>query len=319
MVRALAVVATCAVLAGGARADKLGDAKKELEAVRYDDAQKLLLAALQEGGNSPAALAEIYKLAASTAIVLGQREVAEQYYRRWIAIDPHAALPQTLAPKLREPFVAAQAYMAAHGQLVVRLSRSATVVDIAVESDPLAMVAAVAIAPGAPVRLGVDRTAHLVVPVGARDVVVLVLDETGNHVRELAAPEAPAAPPPPPPPPPPPAPPEAVETPLYRNWLVYAIPAGASFVVGAGFGLAAGSANGSLGNVITTHGFYGDALADQHSRDRDATIANGFFLGAAVLGAAAVIAYTTRPGREATIVTPTAAPGAVGVALSRAW
>jgi hypothetical protein len=315
MVRALVVIVMCA---GAAHADKLDDAKKALDAVRYDDAQKLLLAGLDAGGNSPAALAEIYKLAASTAIVLGQRDVAEQYYRRWIAVDPHAALPQTLAPKLREPFVAAQSYMAAHGQLVVRLSRrSATDVDVAVESDPLAMAAAVAIAPGAPVRLGVDHRAHLVAPAGARDVVVLVLDETGNHLRELPAGEASPEQQQPPPTPEKPHPP--AKTPLYREWLAYTLPGAAAFVVGLGFATAASSADGQVQNVIATHGFYGDALAAQQRRDRDATIADGFFLGAAALGAAAVIVYVTRPQPEATIVTPTVAPGALGVTVSRAW
>lgn len=116
LARALVVCALCA-LAAPARADssKLAQARQAIAEVRYTEAQGLLVAALQEGGNSPAAVAEIYQLSARAAAVLREPDLAQQYYCRWLALDPDARLPDGEAPKLRERFVAAQAYMAAHG------------------------------------------------------------------------------------------------------------------------------------------------------------------------------------------------------------
>jgi len=65
--RALAVVAVLA-LATPAHADnpKLEQARKAIDEVRFDDAQRLLVGALADGGNSPSGVREIYKLSAST-------------------------------------------------------------------------------------------------------------------------------------------------------------------------------------------------------------------------------------------------------------
>ena len=99
------------VFAGSARGDtaKLARARQAIETLQYDTAQKLLIDALDDGANSPADVAEIYRLSASTAVVLESGDVAEQYYRRWLALDPTASLSSDLAPKIRDPFVRAQA------------------------------------------------------------------------------------------------------------------------------------------------------------------------------------------------------------------
>ena len=116
---ALSLAVALGLAAVPVRADSphLAEARRAVEAVDYDAARRLLVDALHDGGNSLAAVREIYRLSARAAVVLDQRELAEQYYRRWLAIDPDAALPDDTAPKLREPFVAAQAYSAAHGRL----------------------------------------------------------------------------------------------------------------------------------------------------------------------------------------------------------
>ncbi|HEV7558560.1 MAG TPA: hypothetical protein VGO00_23985, partial [Kofleriaceae bacterium] len=130
------------VLVLGTRAyagsSKLAEARDAIAAVRYNDAQPLLAAALDEGGNHPAEVIEIYRLSASTAIVLGQPDVADQFYRRWLALAPDATLPDTVAPKLREPFKVAQLYMASRGRLVVDVHRktvgSSDQIDVVVET-----------------------------------------------------------------------------------------------------------------------------------------------------------------------------------------
>jgi len=183
--RALAVVAVLA-LATPAHADspKLEQARKAIDEVRFDDAQRLLVGALADGGNSPSGVREIYKLSASTAVVLGQREVGEQYFRRWLALDAAAALGTDVAPKLREPFEAAQAYIAAHGRLNATATwLSTTELDVAV-SEPFAMATSVSIAGGTPVALSTEHRARLP-SATSRPVTVVVFDDHANHLIEL--------------------------------------------------------------------------------------------------------------------------------------
>ncbi len=193
MTRALTVV-TMLVIAATAHADspKLEQARRAIDEVRFDDAQRLLVGALAEGGNSPAAVREIYKLSASTAVVLGQREVGEQNYRRWLALDASASIGADVAPKLREPFEAAQAYIAAHGRLAATATRvSASDLDIVV-TDPLAMAVSATIIGSRPVPLSTERRARLA-PSGAGTVRVAVLDDHGNRLLELQTAAAPVA------------------------------------------------------------------------------------------------------------------------------
>jgi hypothetical protein len=128
------IVLAITACAGYARADnaKLVDARREIAAVHYDVARGLLVEALEVGGSSPAELYEIYRLSASTAVVLGHADLAEQFYRRWLAVDPRAALGDDESPKLRAPFVAAQAYIQGHGRLVVSAVASGDQTDVAV-------------------------------------------------------------------------------------------------------------------------------------------------------------------------------------------
>lgn len=185
MTRALAVLALLA-FAAPAHADspKLDQARKAIDDVRFDEAQRLLVGALNDGGNSTAAVREIYRLSASTALVLGQREVGEQYYRRWLALDAGAAVGADVAPKLREPFEAAQAYIAAHGRLTATATwRSATELEVSV-SEPFTMAASAMTAGGQPVALSTEHRARLS-PSGTSPVTVVIVDDHANHLLEL--------------------------------------------------------------------------------------------------------------------------------------
>ena len=187
----LGLLGLLAALPARADSPKLVDARRAVEAVDYEAARRLLLEALRDGDNSPAAVGEIYRLSARTAIVLGERDLAEQYYRRWLAIDPAAVLPGDTAPKLREPFVAAQAYIAAHGRLLARAERTASgEIDVELVADPLAMAhAAAALGAGRihSIPFGGDHKAHLVA--GTR---IAVVDDAGNRLLELDVAPAPA-------------------------------------------------------------------------------------------------------------------------------
>ena len=141
LVLGAAALATVAPAHGDARA--VADARAAMKAVKYDRAQALLVAALRAGGNTPDELAELLQLAGTTAVVLGQPDVGDQYFRQLLAIAPDATLPAGVAPRLREAFVAAQAAMAALGRLEVRARVTATgAIAVTIVHDPLHQVAA---------------------------------------------------------------------------------------------------------------------------------------------------------------------------------
>jgi hypothetical protein len=325
--RAVALAASLALVLAAAstapaRADspKLADARRAVEAVDYDAARRLLLEALRDGGNGPAAVGEIYRLLARAAVVLNDRDVAEQYYRRWLAIDPAAALPADAAPKLREPFIAAQSYIAAHGRLLARAERTPTG-EIAVElvADPLAMArAAMALdlaARSAPAPFATDRRARL--PSGAR---IAILDDTGNRLLELDV-TAPAAAPSsastsPTGQTPTPAT-DADTRPWTRRWFTWAIPTGAFGLVSAGFGIATLASYQRAKDITSDSGRY--FLIDAEDNRRRGRTFVWVTIGAGALtlafGIPTAIFYLQERKRLPAFLMPTAGDGHVGAAL----
>jgi hypothetical protein len=271
-----------ALLCATARADspKLAEARQAVTDVRYDDAQRLLSEALRDGNNSPAAVAEIYKLAASTAVVLDQHDVAERYYERWLALDPTAQVPTDLAPKLREPFIAAQAAMQSRGSLDVRIQRVHTSVDVVVANDPLAMAVSVAVGEQR-VAIGADRRAQIVAPPHAT---LIVLDDSGNHLRELPVPDdVQATPPPPPPPPQEDRKPLVVDKPghVSKGWLIGTAVSGAVFL---GFGAAAIAMDGTITeDLLQSESKHLDDVDSAYRLER-------VFIGVTIVSGAAMIA-----------------------------
>jgi hypothetical protein len=313
-----------------ARADspRLAEARRAIEEVRYDRAEELLGAALRDGGNSPETMLELYKLAASTAVVLGKDELAEQYYRRLLSLDPKATLDEGLAPKLKRPFVAAQAHVNAHGGLRARTRRADDAVEVVIESDPLSMVAAVALrgATGKPARFTPEGRA--VVELGddgdgergedARELVLL--DELGNQLQRLPVPAAERELPPDP------REPEDRWEPspkrsLLRTWWFWTIPATASLGVGIVTGLQSREASADLDALLASPApFFGDAEAlRKRSRER-ATIANVSFAAAGVFAIVAGVMLVTQSDDAkpaSTALVPTlGGDGSFGVSLS---
>jgi hypothetical protein len=314
--------------AAPARADspKLADARRAVEAVDYDAARRLLLEALRDGGNGPAAVGEIYRLLARAAVVLDDRTVAEQYYRRWLAIDPAAALPADAAPKLREPFIAAQSYIAAHGRLLARAERTPSgQIDVELVADPLAMARAASSldpAGSAPSPFGSDRRARL--PSGAR---VAILDDNGNRLVELDPAPAPvaatgaisptgsssptgqmSAP----------ATPDTVDNrPWTRRWFTWAIPTAAFGLVTSGFGIAAIASYGRARMITADSGpYFLDDAEDNVRRGRTfvwVTVGAGALTVAFAIPTA--IFFFRQRSQSATLVVPTAGDGHVGAAL----
>lgn len=297
-----------------AQSDTLAQARAAIDEVRYDRAQALLTEALREGGRSRAEVLEIYRLAASTAVVMGQPDVAEQFYRRLLALDPTATLSDDLAPKLKQPFAAAASYIDAHGAVRgrARLLPDGGI-EVVVESDPLKMVDAAAPGSAAATALDADRRAILRAP-GPVDRIVL-LDDRRNELLILTAP-VPALP----------APAAATTRParpsLVRTWWVWAIPAGAALAVGVGAGIAAQSASDDLDSGLLFGRLYYDEAKELRSTiDTRATIANVSFATAGVFAAVAGVMWLTRPKEQPAIaVLPLLAPGdGAGVALRGSW
>lgn len=304
----LLAVATPA-LAQPSQAGPLAQARLALEEVQYDRAQELLAEALRQGGQPRAAVLEIYTLAASTAVVLGQLEVAEQFYRRLLALDPGATLDANLAPKFKQPFSAAAAYVNAHGAVRARARRLADgAIELVVESDPLKMVSAVRL-PSATTAtaLDADRRALL----RGADEWVLLLDEHGNELVQQAAPPALPI-----------ARVSSSSPSALRSWWVWAIPSGAALAVGLGFGAAAQSADDDLTQGLTSNSLTLDGANDlRDRRDRHATIANASFAAAGVLAVVAGAMWLTRPGpKPQTALVPMApAPGSIGLGITGTW
>ena len=302
------VVLLAFALGGSARADnrKLAAARQAVEDVRYDDARGLLVEALAAGTNQPDELREIYQLSAATAMVLGQRELAEQYYRRVLALDPDARLPDDASPRLRQPFVAAQAYMAAHRRLDVRAVRRGRRIEVTVVADPLGMVAAVtAIVDGAALPEVAVTGAPIVLAPGGKVERIVLLDEHGNALRLIPAPGV-----------------EPVEqpapTPILRRWVTWAIPAALLTGTGVAFLVGAQGAKGRLDDILATNGahFFDEAEQERRTWQDDTLIADLAFAAAGAFTVTAILMAATGPSSGPPIaVIPTVGATHVGLAL----
>lgn len=318
---ALALATALATTAPFAHADRaaLREARRVVEEeVRYDRAQELLVAALHAGDNGPDELAGIYELAGIAAVVLGQHEAGEQYFRRLLALRPQARLPADTAPKLVEPFAAAQAHMAALGSLRASVhvaAGGALVVEVA--ADPLGMVA------GALVRYrdGAGQVASargvapppiaLNVPAGAAALSVAVLDEYGNRLLELASPAVTDGPAPTT---------TSAARPLLRRWPTWAAAAGVAGAVSIGFALDGRRAHDRLDRILAEPSmYYFDEAEDARRRwQRDITIANVALVTAGLFAAGAVtMAILGRgPTPSQVAVSPWLGAGAGGLVIA---
>lgn len=343
----LALLATLALIAPRvSRADSvaLAEARDAIRQVKYDRAQARLVDALHEGGHAPAELREILQLAGTTAIVLGQREIGDQYFRQLLALAPDATLPAGVAPKLRDAFVAAQAAMAALGRLSVHVRIDASgALTVEVAADPLHQADAVElVAAGAPTRLPL-RAGRAVVAAPSALVEVRLLDGYGNQLTVIAADaiEVPAAteisPSMPPavldpgivavPPearaePPAPTPSLPVATrPRWRRWSTWAIPTVVGAGVGVGFAIGAKAARDERDRqLLEPAGQYSDeyAAAVEAAEDRQ-LISNLAFVATGVIAVTgAVMVLTWQPPARVTTALRIDGDGA-GVVVSARW
>jgi hypothetical protein len=320
MVRRAGAAAVAAILltTTGARADKatLREARRVVEEeVRYDRAQELLVTALHQGDNGPDDLAGIYELAGVAAVVLGQRDVGEQYFRRLLALRPQATLPAETSPRILELFTAAQAHVAAVGNLRVAVrAENAREIVVDVTADPLGMVAGAQVSYREGDTTGSARGTlpapiSVEMPDGAVATGVAIVDEYGNRLQEL--------------PPPamseirhddrrdirlPPEQPRDTKPGIFLRWSTWAIAAGVTGAAGAGFAYDARRAHDNLDDILANPNdhFFGEAEDARRRWKRSSTIANVAFAttGVLVVGAitVAIIERRRGDGKKAALV-----------------
>jgi tetratricopeptide (TPR) repeat protein len=304
---------------------QLAEARRAIDELSYDRAQELLGEALREGKSSPETMLQIYKLAASTAVVLGKEDLAELYYRRLLCIDPKADLEAGLAPKFKRPFAAAQAYVNAHGSLRVRTRRLDAAVEVYVESDPLSMVAAVGLDSDEEVHPGtrLDPSRRAVLPLPAegganeRHLKLILVDELGNHLQEVpvsaAGPQLTITPPLEPGG-------ERPQPSSLRAWWIWTVPAAASLGVGIFAGLQSQQASDDLDALLSRPNPHYDEAQALRSRSRSrATLANVSFGAAGVFSVVALVMLATRrdePRPAAALAPVVGDHGMLGLSLS---
>jgi hypothetical protein len=179
LVTAMALVASARLAA----ADPVVDEATRLQtALDYEGALAVLDRALAAGGATVDEYAARQLLAGELAAGTGHDDVARDHYARALAVQPDLRLPDGTSPKLVLPFEAVRV----HGHLALRARavRGHDAIVLAVEADPLKLIAGIAVhagdASGAEI---VDRHAQRVaVPEAMAVGDVAALDAAGNEV-----------------------------------------------------------------------------------------------------------------------------------------
>jgi len=120
----------------------IADASQAMIRLNYDRAIRLLERAEEGGRSDRDQLVVIYRSLAESRAALGDGEAAETEFRRLLALDPSAELPSGSSPKLTTPFDAARDFMRQRPPLTVACLRDGRGAVLAIQSDPLSLIAA---------------------------------------------------------------------------------------------------------------------------------------------------------------------------------
>lgn len=308
---ALVIIAAPAIAHAQSGPALLAQAQAALDELQYEDAAALLDRAWRAGGNRPDDLVQLFRLTGQVAVTLGNDADAELAFRRLLALDPDATLPDGTSPKIAARLDAARATMSKPLGVKIGEPAGQRVLHLEVVSDPLNMIA------GAHIRYrdgrGVERiqetrgSGPLTLPIApSTQVQVDVLDEHGNILVTESFTTRSLAPEPRKPRGPAPTRPVSVDppdSPFHTRPLTWAAAAAGIGAVGLFFGLRSESAQDELDQLnrnSPAHDFR-DALAVEGRLRRDTLIAN---IGFAAAGATAVVAAVLwlrepRPDRAA--------------------
>src|SRR5690242_20742050 len=120
-------------------ADPLADARAAMDELRFDQALVALDQAERSGANGPSQMADLARMRGQALASMGRGDEAVTAFRRWLALEPHASLPDGSSPKIARPFE--QAQKVAVPLKVHHDVSTAGVVTLFVDADPLNMVA----------------------------------------------------------------------------------------------------------------------------------------------------------------------------------
>ncbi len=179
-------------IGGTARADELDEARRLEAALDYEHGLAAVEGVIAAGGaRDPERFVELQLFAGRLAAGLDRGAVAEEHYRRALAIRPNATLPEGTSPKLVAPLDAARRRATALRISVIAVDGA---VSFLVDSDAIGLVRGIALTvtdAGGARRELVDRAAlRMPVPVGARAIEVAALDASGNVVFKAVPPAA---------------------------------------------------------------------------------------------------------------------------------
>jgi tetratricopeptide (TPR) repeat protein len=191
----LTIAAAVAVLAPGPVAaqpdpdELVVQARQAMVNLDYDRAIRLLERAEEAGRSRRDQLATIYRSLGESRAALGDDDAAATEFRRLLALDPDAELPRGSSPKVTAPFESARAFMRQHRPLAVGCAREGRGAVLAIQSDPLSLIASARLTTAdgtvlARARRGSGRARlSLAAPAGApQEVACTALDVYGNEL-----------------------------------------------------------------------------------------------------------------------------------------
>jgi hypothetical protein len=117
-------------------------ARRAMVELDFDRAIELLERAESSGDNGREQLIVIYRSLAESRAALGQADAADLEFRRLLSLDPTAELPRGSSPKLTAPYRSAREFMVQKRPLVIRCDAGRGGLDLAVLSDPVALIVA---------------------------------------------------------------------------------------------------------------------------------------------------------------------------------
>lgn len=320
---ALVAIAICA---GVATADPLGDAKTQVAASDYLNARVSLDAAYASGTNSPAQLAEIWRLRGIVVGALNESKAATEAFQKCLALDPSAELPPGTSPKITRPFEAAQKLAKAPLKIKQTTTEEPPSVSVAIGSDPMSMIAQIVVTVrvngGAESKLekkfAGQEAIEFSLPTGGRlDLRIAAVDEKGNHLAELGSADVPIVIVGKPqqvvvkPIEKPKTPPKPVhERPLIWKWWLWGGGAVVFAGVATGFGIDGLLAKSDLEdmNAESPNHRFPEAKSLERRAKRDFLISNIGYGVAGALAITATILYLTEPDKPSTERRVTAVP-----------
>lgn len=165
-----------------ARADTQGDlaeARRLEAALEYDKALVIVDRVIANGGATRENLVELHMLAGRLAAGLDREQVAEDHFARALALAPATSLPEGTSPKIMRPFESARTRSVA---LRVRGAVDRGVATITVESDPLGLVAGMAVKLSGSGEVREPQGRRIELPAQGHATDLIALDAYGNQV-----------------------------------------------------------------------------------------------------------------------------------------